>query len=663
MCRTLFFVLVFMISGLLIAGTIHVPENYKSIQAGIDAAVNGDTVLVADSTYVENINFKGKAIVVASHFLLDGDTTHIDSTIIDGSQPSHPDSGSVVFFISGEDTNSVICGFTITGGTGTQSEATSRVGGGIYCESSEARIIHNRIWNNQLSGDVDLFGAGIGSFPWGNGQYLIIEHNVVDSNTATAGVYALGGGMWVSRGRICFNRIHHNNCYADPGTDGGAGGGGVFCASNQAWNVDIIGNTITHNSCFSVESFSNGAGVSIYGHVIARIKKNTISYNELGINNYTTSTQGAGIRLCYTTFPSLIQDNIISYNKTNQGQGAGGGMMFIETIGVQVFNNTFEGNEAKWGGGMELARADGDTIAGNIFHGNKANFYGGGIYSQKSVTFIYKNLLTANEAIQQMNGGAICVSKDSETDMGTYHIINNTMTGNKASMGAGVSSWSAETFLVNNIIWNEDNYWEVLIEGGTVQIEYSDIEGGQERVYNNQGVLNWGDGNMHMDPLFSDMDHCYLSENSPCVDAGMINELCNDEEDPANPGLALWPSMGGLRNDMGAYGGVTENLMHFDPETGIGMKHEQPAEYALIQNYPNPFNLITSIRYELPSAEEVNIRVYNSVGQEVDQLVNKRQEAGYYTIQWNASEQASGIYVLRFKAGSYHRNMKMILLK
>ena len=113
----LFLCIVFCIAG--IAGIVRVPEDRPTIQAGIDAAVDGDTVLVAESTYFENINFKGKAIMVASYYVMDEDTNYINNTIIDGSQHSHPDSGSVVYFISGEDTNSVLTGFTITGGSGT----------------------------------------------------------------------------------------------------------------------------------------------------------------------------------------------------------------------------------------------------------------------------------------------------------------------------------------------------------------------------------------------------------------------------------------------------------------------------------------------------------------------------------------------------------------
>ena len=70
---------------IILAGIIRVPQDQESIQAGINAAVSGDTVLVADSTYYENINFQGKAVIVASYFLLENDSVHIDSTIIDGS--------------------------------------------------------------------------------------------------------------------------------------------------------------------------------------------------------------------------------------------------------------------------------------------------------------------------------------------------------------------------------------------------------------------------------------------------------------------------------------------------------------------------------------------------------------------------------------------------
>jgi len=125
---------------------IHVPTDQPSIQAGIDSASAGDTILVAEGTYLENINFRGKAITVASQFLLDGDTSHIPKTIIDGSEPVHPDSGSTVTMILARDTTSVLCGFTIQGGTGTGPLPgifgwTARNGGGIIMAGG--KVINN----------------------------------------------------------------------------------------------------------------------------------------------------------------------------------------------------------------------------------------------------------------------------------------------------------------------------------------------------------------------------------------------------------------------------------------------------------------------------------------------------------------------------------------
>jgi hypothetical protein len=88
-----------------------------------------------------------------------------------------------------------------------------------------------------------------------------------------------------------------------------------------------------------------------------------------------------------------------------------------------------------------------------------------------------------------------------------------------------------------------------------------------------------------------------------------------------------------------------------------------PEAYEMFQNYPNPFNPVTHIRYGIPTASEVNIEVYNSLGQRVAVLENDYQTAGYHVVDFDAARFPSGIYFYRIDAGSFHKMMKMILMK
>jgi hypothetical protein len=109
---------VFLPGGVVHATIINVPADQPTIQAGIVAANSSDTVLVAPGTYYENIDFIGKEIVLTSHFALDRNPVHIENTVIDGSQPTRPDTASVVMIVNGERGNTMLQGFTITGGPG-----------------------------------------------------------------------------------------------------------------------------------------------------------------------------------------------------------------------------------------------------------------------------------------------------------------------------------------------------------------------------------------------------------------------------------------------------------------------------------------------------------------------------------------------------------------
>ena len=86
-------------------------------------------------------------------------------------------------------------------------------------------------------------------------------------------------------------------------------------------------------------------------------------------------------------------------------------------------------------------------------------------------------------------------------------------------------------------------------------------------------------------------------------------------------------------------------------------------EFALDQNFPNPFNPTTLISYELPSSSRVVLKVYDVLGREVTTLVNTKQEAGRYSVIWNASAMSSGVYFYTLQAGSYKATRKLLLLR
>jgi hypothetical protein len=93
-----------------------------------------------------------------------------------------------------------------------------------------------------------------------------------------------------------------------------------------------------------------------------------------------------------------------------------------------------------------------------------------------------------------------------------------------------------------------------------------------------------------------------------------------------------------------------------------------PLTFMVQQNYPNPFNPETVIKYSIPENEKVEIVIYNSLGQKVKTLVSKNQEAGFYELVWNATNDygnnvGSGIYFYRVKAGRYVAIKKMVLLR
>ena len=100
----------------------------------------------------------------------------------------------------------------------------------------------------------------------------------------------------------------------------------------------------------------------------------------------------------------------------------------------------------------------------------------------------------------------------------------------------------------------------------------------------------------------------------------------------------------------------------------LGDVVNMPDEFKLSQNYPNPFNPETNIRFQLPEASKVTLKIYNILGQEIKTVVSKNLDAGYHTVKWDGTNDfglkvASGVYIYQVKAGSFIASKKMVFLK
>ncbi len=465
------------------------PDGPKAtIQAGINAAQDGDTVQVADGVYKgegnKNIDFLGNAITVRSE-------NGAENCIIDCEGD-----GRGFYFRRGEKRASALEAFTITHGSVDS-------GGGIYCRGSSPRIINCIITRNTAT----YRGGGI---VCDYGSDARITNCTIARNTARYG----GGISCDTSAKITDCTIVENTARwggginADGGVDGplvthctiarntGDYGGGVYCFKSHGTIIAdclITGNT--------AERYGGGVGLDI--------SRTTIT--DCTITANTAYYYGGAIH-CDTSSNPTIRNCTIADNTT--ARGGGGGITADSNSSPTIVDCTITGNTGRSGGGIYSMRDSNLIITNCIIIGNQASspdFGGAGICIASSSAAI-TNCTIAGNAASRFGGGVLCYQ-------GNAVIMNCTITGNTAkdSGGALYAINDSKVTITDSILWTNSPE-EIHIEDSVLMVRYSDVQGGWE-----------GEGNIDTEPLFVEgpLGEFYLSqiaagqkEDSPCVDAG-----------------------------------------------------------------------------------------------------------------------------------------------
>ncbi len=483
---------------------INVPADQPTIQAGIDAASDGDLVFVASGSYIENIDFLGKAITVKAR-------GGADLTVIDGGQCR-----ASVTFISGETGEAVLEGFTITNGTGNPGPFPGGYyGGGIFCDDHSSPTIRDCT----ITGNQARSGGGI---------------------------YCCDSDPEITNCTIFGN--HVTQTYS-----GGGCGGGIYCSesSPRIASCTISGNTIDESpGAYLVVAV--GGGISTDSSDLM-IDDCTITGNDReGIACWYESSQtvvnctvsengGTGIQ-------SILGGSVEVMDCTISENG-GRGIYCVEGIYSTIMNSSIAANCAEYGGGIYCSGST-TTIANCVISGNSTDKFGGGIHCIGGSSTVVNCVISGNRA-DRFGGGGIYWGS------GSHAITNSTIAGNNADYGGGIcSDWESEKYIQNCILRGDSarqghELWIGIMDPDHLSIltvSYSDVQGGATEAYIELGAtLIWAEGNIDADPLFAGPADYRLSTGSPCIDAG--------DPAPIHDDSCLPPSLGAERNDMGTYGG------------------------------------------------------------------------------------------------------------
>jgi hypothetical protein len=500
-------------SGAAAAATLNVPAQYATIQAAINAAVNGDEVVVAPGTYLENINFNGKAITVRSS---DGAAV----TTIDGQNL-----GRTVYFVSGESRSSMLEGVRVTNG-------------GVLAQWTQPTV-RNCLFEFNVSAS---YGGAMAVD--GTNSSALVEGYTFRQNQALVGAAIWFGGPDCAP--VVTGCVFQNNSATaragavqvdQPGTT--VTMSNCSFSSNSAPNevagaVGVWGAQVSMTNCqFSENSAPNGAALELRNG--GRVTATTCTF----ANN--TATQGGAIHNCCGGQLTCDQVQFVA----NSGGNGGAILSADNSSSLSITRCGFRENISRDDGTVLVSWNQAARIRNCQFVGNSIR-WGGVIVAREMTNFAVEGCLFAGNQGTDASAGLSAANVG-----GTSHITNSTFANNAVSNGGGwalACLGSTSLAVANTIFYGNTSYGAPSQIGGDAApvATYSLVQGGYP-----------GTGNIDADPLFFDPNNgdYRLGAGSPCIDTGsnaaVPPELNTDID--GNPRISDGNNDGVATVDMGAY--------------------------------------------------------------------------------------------------------------
>ncbi len=527
-----------------------------TIQAGIDASVNGDTVLVADGVYMgvgnKNLDYGGRAIRVLS----EGGP---EVCIIDCEND-----GRGFYFHNGETADSVLEGVKIQNGL------TAR-GGAVLCEMGSSPLFQACVFQDNTAWTVsDTDGGGavynLGSSPTFIDCQFLANH--AEANARFAG----GGAMRNQSGSSPVLRgcLFSGNSATGPGLSTSGAMYNSVDAHAELLTCRFEGNQADWDGAMAID-LNSGATLedcTFQDNVALDGGAGAIGYYSVGgtgltavgcrfERNIAQGRHGGAIYSEGGTDLVLLDCDFIQNEMTSNDGDSGGGAIVANDGSTVTMNNCrfIENTSAGCCGGVGFTEGTIVDVTDCSFIGNIAGGRAGGAYVQDTTQSTFTNcLFLGNQAV---TGGGLEIRNLT----GHADIINATFSENEASSGGGIYYSGTGTVSVSNSILWGNSPQEIVAAGGSITVRHSDVQGGT-------GQWWFGTGSIDTDPLLVTDPTCggyFLSPDSPCIDAAdntavppaVTNDLCGNRRfvnDPVTEDTGVPGGPGGdAIVDMGAY--------------------------------------------------------------------------------------------------------------